>query len=99
MAGTLDTSGESVDINSSEEDTNRTLRSFMSLGTASFLIDSMKQLPGRKSMVLISGGLPILSAKPGNSAGAVSLFLNALSDRATRAGVLGRCGQLRRYAC
>ena len=87
MAGSLDTSGESVDINSSEEDTNRTLRSFMSLGTASFLIDSMKQLPGRKSMVLISGGLPILSAKPGNSAGAVSLFLNSLSDRATRAGV------------
>jgi VWFA-related protein len=87
MAGSFDTSGESIDINSSEEDTNRTLRSFMSLGTASFLIDSMKQLPGRKSMVLISGGLPILSAKPGNSAGAVSLFLNALSDRATRAGV------------
>lgn len=87
MAGSVDTSGENVDINSSEEDTNRTLRSFMSLGTASFLIDSMKQLPGRKSMVLISGGLPILSSKPGNSAGAVSLFLNALSDRATRAGV------------
>lgn len=87
MAGSVDTSGENIDINSSEEDTNRTLRSFMSLGTASFLIDSMKQLPGRKSMVLISGGLPILSSKPGNSAGAVSLFLNALSDRATRAGV------------
>src|SRR6185369_15808355 len=87
MGGSVDTSGESIDINSSEEDTNRTLRSFMSLGTASFLIDSMKQLPGRKSMILISGGLPILSSKPGNSAGAVSFFLNALSDRATRAGV------------
>jgi VWFA-related protein len=87
LTGAVDTSGDSVDINSAGEDTTRTLRAYMSLGTASFLIDSMKQLPGRKSMILISGGLPILSANPGNSAGAVSMFLNSLSDRATRAGV------------
>lgn len=87
MAGSMDTSGDSIDINSSEEDTNRTLRAYMSLGTASFLIDSMKQLPGRKSMILISGGLPILSSRPGNSAGSISYFLNSLSDKATRAGV------------
>ena len=87
LTGVVDTSGESVDINSGGEDTNRTLRAYMSLGTASFLIDSMKQLPGRKSMILISGGLPILSANQGNSAGAISYFLNSLSDRATRAGV------------
>src|SRR5207302_2520692 len=87
LAGAVDTAGENIDINSTGEDTNRTLRAYMALGTASFVIDSMKQLPGRKSMVLISGGLPILSANPGNSAGTISYFLNNLSDRATRAGV------------
>lgn len=87
LGGAAETSGENIDINSSEDETNRTLRGFMSLGTASFVIDSMKQLPGRKSMILISGGLPILSANQGNSAGAISYFLNSLSDRATRAGV------------
>src|SRR5437588_9548759 len=87
LAGAVDTAGENIDINSTGEDTNRTLRAYMALGTASFVIDSMKQLPGRKSMVLISGGLPILSANPGNSAGSISYFLNNLSDRATRAGV------------
>jgi VWFA-related protein len=87
LAGAVDTAGENIDINSTGEDTNRTLRAYMALGTASFVIDSMKQLPGRKSMVLISGGLPILSANPGNTAGNISYFLNSLSDRATRAGV------------
>lgn len=45
------------------DDTNQTLRSRMSLGTTSDVIDSMKQLPGRKSLVLISGGLPTMTAQ------------------------------------
>ena len=87
FSGAADTSGETIDINNPEDETNRALRAYMSLGTASFVINSMKQLPGRKSMILISGGLPILSANTGNSAGSISYFLNSLSDRATRAGV------------
>jgi VWFA-related protein len=87
MTGALDTSGETIDVNSSEDETNRMLRALMTLGTASFLIDGMKQLPGRKTMVLVSGGMSILSANAGNSAGLIARWLNALSDRATRAGV------------
>src|SRR5262249_9276298 len=86
MTGALDTTGETIDINNPEDDTNRALRAYMSLGTASFVIDSMKQLPGRKSMILVSGGLPAFSSSTGNSAGLVGYFLNQLSDSATRGG-------------
>ncbi len=69
------------------EDTNKMMRAYMSLGTASFVIDGMKQLPGRKSLVLISGGLPILDQQAGTAAGNVSQIINVLTDRASRAGV------------
>jgi VWFA-related protein len=87
-AGSDDTPTENVDIISPYEDANKTLRALMSLGTASFVVDTMKQLPGRKSMILISGGLPIFGSQPGNTTlENISVFLNNLSDRATRAGV------------
>lgn len=97
----LGAGGESIDVASPNQDTNMALRASMSLATASFLIDSMKQLPGRKSLVLISGGLPVLSGQgteasapglpaagsPNVEAGAIAYFLNVLADNATRAGV------------
>src|SRR5262249_4555019 len=86
-AAQVDLSGSAVDITSSQDDTNRALRAFMSLGTASFVIDSMRELPGRKAMVLVSGGLPILSSG-GGLACDVYYFLNHLADHATRAGVV-----------
>ncbi|HXG68320.1 MAG TPA: VWA domain-containing protein, partial [Blastocatellia bacterium] len=79
--------GEPVDINSGVEDSNKTIRAYMSLGTASFVIESMKQLPGRKSLVLISGGLPVLTRQGTADAGNISYLLNVLTDHATRAGV------------
>ncbi|MEW6126367.1 MAG: VWA domain-containing protein [Acidobacteriota bacterium] len=82
-----ETSGEEIDIDSPQDDTNKALRALMSLGTANFVVDSMTQLPGRKSLVLFSGGLPILSANPSKTLGNVSYFLERLSDNATRAGV------------
>ena len=69
------------------DDTNKMMRSYMSLGTASFVINSMRQLPGRKSLVLISAGLPIIDQQAGTASGNVSHFINQLTDRATRAGV------------
>lgn len=69
------------------DDTNKALRAFMSLGTAGFVIESMKELPGRKSLVLISGGLPVFSANAGTESTTISNFLNGLIDKATRAGV------------
>lgn len=67
-ADVLSLAGENADITNMFDDTNQSLRSFMSLGTASFIIDGMKQLPGRKSLILISGGLPVIGSQPGVSA-------------------------------
>lgn len=86
-SGIIDTSGESIDLDNPQEDTNRLLRAYMSIGTASFVIDGLRQLPGRKSLVLVSGGIPILSSRPGTAASNISNFLNQLADKATRAGV------------
>ena len=63
------------------------LRSYMSLGTASFVVDSLRQLPGRKSLVLISGGLPIIGPQQASVAGNLAYYLNQLTDKATSAGV------------
>jgi len=76
-----------IDIGRSESDTNKMLRSYMSLSTASFLLDGMRQLPGRKSMILVSSGLSILSSNRGNSSANISDFLSSLVDKAARAGV------------
>jgi VWFA-related protein len=78
---------EPPDANSALDDTNKLLRAYMSLGTASYLIDQVTQLPGRKSLVLISGGLPTLSAQPGKEASDISSFLERVSEKTTRAGV------------
>jgi VWFA-related protein len=85
--GVVDASGEVLDVSNPQDDTHKTLRALMSLGTATFVIDSMKTLPGRKSLVLISGGLPILASKEGANTGTVQYLLNTLTDKATRAGV------------
>jgi VWFA-related protein len=82
-----DLGGNMIDINSATDDTNVTLRGYMTLGTASFAIESMRQLPGRKLMVLVSGGLPVLGVGNAGMASNVSYFLDLLADRATRAGV------------
>jgi VWFA-related protein len=86
-AGAFDSAGDPIDISSASDDANKTLRAYMSLGTASFIVDGLRQLPGRKSMILISGGLPIFGSQQGTTAGNVSYFLNQLVDKATRAGV------------
>jgi len=60
----------------------------MTLSTSSFVVDSMQELPGRKSMVLICGGLPILSSTSGTILGNVSQFFTELADQAARSGVV-----------
>jgi VWFA-related protein len=83
----IESFGEVIDIDNPTEDTKRSLRAYMSLGLASFVVDSMRQLPGRKSLVLISGGLPSLQAEPGVTVASVTRFLDVLTDKAARAGV------------
>ncbi|MGH9822432.1 MAG: VWA domain-containing protein, partial [Blastocatellia bacterium] len=63
-------SGNPIDIDNPNDDSNSTIRAYMTLGTASFVIDSMGQLPGRKTMVLVSGGIQALG--PGGGAPVVA---------------------------
>ncbi|HYL99858.1 MAG TPA: VWA domain-containing protein [Blastocatellia bacterium] len=52
--------GTPIDIDNPNDESNAAIRAYMTLGTASYIIDSMKQLPGRKSMILVSGGIQAL---------------------------------------
>lgn len=71
------------------DETQRLFRGLMSLSTAGFVIDSLKEIPGRKSLVLISGGIPIFeTANSGTAYSSVSQLLNRLTDQAVRAGVV-----------
>ena len=77
------------DFSDPNSETQRLYRGLFSLSTADYVIDSMKELPGRKTMVLISGGIPIFET---NAAGSlfsnVTYLINQLTDRAARAGVV-----------
>ncbi|HLG13263.1 MAG TPA: VWA domain-containing protein [Blastocatellia bacterium] len=96
--GARDVTGNVIDPTNPLEATNRSVRAAMSLGTIALTIRDMKQLPGRKSLVLFSGGFPILAGEGAGGdpptgplnveAGAIAHSLNMLADSATRAGVV-----------
>jgi len=91
------------DLETSESGVISAQRSLITLGATGEVINSMTSLPGRKSLVLISGGLPLyevqnnqisINGAPTTVAEAnwyltnVSYLLRQLTDRATRAGVV-----------
>src|ERR1043166_1864847 len=91
------------DLDSSAEGVTRGLRSLFALSTSGDVINGMKSLPGRKSLVLVSGGLPLIETTqsqikingiPTNVAETRSMYTNVsyllrqLTDRAGRAGVV-----------
>ncbi len=69
------------------DDTVQLSRAIMTLGTAGFVIDSMGQLPGRKSLILVSGGLLLTSPQTSTSGTDIGNLLFKLTDKATRSGV------------
>ena len=96
------TSAANGNLDASEDGTTRGFRALATLSVAGDVTTSMTTLPGRKSLVLISGGLPLSEANLNqiNVAGApisvmetrsylgnVSYLLRLLVDRASRAGV------------
>jgi len=95
--------GISGNLDASEDGTIRGLRALSTLVTAGEVIDSMKSLPGRKNLMLLSGGLPLFETtseqvKIGGAPvpivesrmyfGNVNYLMRALTDRASRAGVV-----------
>jgi VWFA-related protein len=77
---------EPPEIFSSNDDTVRYNRSLALITTANLVIDSLKQIPGRKNLVLITGGIPIFEITGPYSN--TSAILGQLADKAFRAGVV-----------
>lgn len=71
------------------EGTNQVPRALLALSVSHFLIDSMRQIPGRKSLMLLSGGLPLFDlSRSGSIVGDISQLIRRLIDNATRSGVV-----------
>jgi VWFA-related protein len=98
---------EATEVNdlsrSAIEDTSRTTRALVGLVTANSVIDSLREIPGRKSLVLVSGGVPVLTASTidsngtpigvvksegGGTQAAVQQMTNRLRDNAVRSAVV-----------
>jgi len=61
----------------------------LALSVSNYVIDSLRQIPGRKSLVLISGGLPLFDiSRNGSFISDVSQLFRIVTDNATRSGVV-----------
>jgi VWFA-related protein len=96
-------SAANTNIDASNDESIRAFRSLVTLTTAGEVIGSMKSLPGRKSVVLISGGLPLAETTQNQITvggtpitvlesraylGNANYLLRQLVDRASRSGVV-----------
>ena len=77
-----------AEIYSSNDESIRYFRSLSAIITANLTIDSLKQIPGRKNLVLITQGIPLFEvAGSGSNYSNTSAVLAQLTDNAFRAGV------------
>jgi VWFA-related protein len=70
------------------EGTNQIPRAMLALSVSNNLVDSLRQIPGRKSLVLVSGGLPLFNVDSGAIVGDIGQLFNILKDNAMRSGVV-----------
>jgi VWFA-related protein len=85
------------------DETTRLTRGLIGLSTAHAVIDGLREIPGRKSLVLFSAGVPVLKAGNVNAGGVpvgvvggvsgglynnINIALNRLRDNAVRSGVV-----------
>ena len=71
------------------EGVNQVGKSYMALSVSNVLVNSLREIPGRKNLVLLSGGVPMFDFnKEGRLAGAISDLFAQLVDNATRGGVV-----------
>ncbi len=78
---------EKPEIFSANDDTIRYFRGLSALATANYVIDSLREIPGRKDLVLVTHGLSIFEQDNTGNVNLTSL-LDQLTDNAFRAGVV-----------
>ena len=83
----VDEPSETPEIFSSNDDTVRYFRGLSVITTANFVINSLREIPGRKNLVMITGGIPIFEIGKADNVD-VTRLLNQLEDNAIRAGVV-----------
>jgi VWFA-related protein len=89
VASAGDTVTSSTEFSGPGEGTNQIPRALLALSVSNYIIDSLKQIPGRKSLVLLSGGLPLFQVTTGGSVtGDIGQLFRILTDNATRSGVV-----------
>ncbi len=82
-------STEAPEIFSSNDDSVRYNRSLSAITTANLVIESLRQIPGRKNLVLITEGIPIFEIHEAGSIYSNTVgILSQLTDNAFRAGVV-----------
>ena len=82
-------SNQTGDFEGPSEGTNQVPRAVVALSVANQVVDALRQIPGRKNLVLISGGLPLFDLSKGGSViGDVSYIFEKFADNATRSGVV-----------
>ncbi|HEY6120269.1 MAG TPA: VWA domain-containing protein [Pyrinomonadaceae bacterium] len=84
-----DSQPEAPEIYSANDDLNRFFRGLSALTTANFVVNSLRDIPGHKNLVIISAGIPIFeTGASGSNYSNITALLNQLSDNAMRAGVV-----------
>jgi VWFA-related protein len=83
----VDEPSNTPEIFSANDETIRYFRGLSVITTANYVINSLREIPGRKNLVMITGGIPIFEARSAGSMDATRL-LNQLTDNAMRAGVV-----------
>ena len=79
---------EAPAIYSANDDTVRYFRGLSVISTANYVLNSLREIPGRKDLVMITGGIPIFEIGSSSSNIDVTRLLRQLTDNATRAGVV-----------
>lgn len=78
-----------ADIANPSDDTIRYTRGLIALALTDSIIDGLRDIPGRKSLVLFSSGLPIFNVtSSGTVYTSVTEILRRVTDHAVRAGVV-----------
>jgi len=84
-----ETINSNLDFEGPSEGTNQVPRGMLALSVSNQLVDSLREIPGRKSLVLLSGGLPLFDlSSNGSIVGDIDQTFRRLSDNATRSGVV-----------
>jgi VWFA-related protein len=86
---TADASATAPEVFSSNDESIRYNRGLAAVTTANLVIESLRLLPGRKNLVLVTEGIPVFEINSsGSSFSNTGVVLSQLTDNAFRAGVV-----------